>query len=132
MLFVLKSLLCTFESGPIETNPAETTLRSLFYCLFLQTLDFEAKSSYTLQVEVSNRYVDTRFLTTGPFSDVASVRLLVENVDEPPAFSSPASRMVVSEAAAVGTEVGSVSAQDPDATNSPVRYDGAERAIICS
>ncbi|XP_044076351.1 cadherin-7-like isoform X2 [Siniperca chuatsi] len=87
-----------------------------------KTLDFETKSSYMLRIEASNRYVDTRFLSTGPFSDVATVRLLVENVDEPPVFSSPVSRMVISEEAAVGTDVGSVSAHDPDATNSPVRY----------
>lgn len=86
-----------------------------------QTLDFETKSSYVLHVEASNRYVDTHFLSTGRFSDVATVRLLVENVDEPPVFSSPVSRMVVSEDAAVGTDVGSVSAHDPDATDNPVR-----------
>ncbi|XP_045907166.1 cadherin-7-like [Micropterus dolomieu] len=87
-----------------------------------KTLDFETKSSYVLHVEASNRYVDTHFLSTGRFSDVATVRLLVENVDEPPVFSSPVSRMVVSEDAAVGTDVGSVSAHDPDATDNPVRY----------
>ncbi|XP_069575394.1 cadherin-7-like [Brachyistius frenatus] len=87
-----------------------------------KTLDFETKSTYTLRVEASNRDVDTRFLSVGPFRDVATVRLLVENVDEPPVFSSSASRMVVSEAAPVGTDVGSVSAHDPDASNSPIRY----------
>ncbi|XP_070775733.1 cadherin-7-like [Enoplosus armatus] len=87
-----------------------------------KTLDFETKSSYMLRVEASNRYVDTRFLSMGPFSDVATLRLLVENVDEPPVFSSHISRMVISEEAAVGTVVGSVSAHDPDATNSPVRF----------
>lgn len=99
---------------------------SWFFHLFLQTLDFETKSSYTLHVEASNRYVDTRFLSAGPYSDTALVCVLVQNVDEPPIFSSPVSRMVVSEAAAVGTDVGSVSAYDPDTTNSPVRYDGSE------
>lgn len=89
--------------------------------LSLQALDFEAKSSYMLRVEASNRYVDARYLSTGPFSDVATVHLLVQNVDEPPVFSSSVSRMVVSEAAPVGTDVGSVVAHDPDASNSPVR-----------
>lgn len=65
--------------------------------------------------------MDARFLSSGPFSDVATVRLLVQNVDEPPVFRSPVSRMMVSEAAAVGTEVGSVLARDPDATNGPIR-----------
>lgn len=89
---------------------------------WLQNLDFETKSSYMLRVEASNLYVDARFLSSGPFSDVATVRLLVQNVDEPPVFHSSVSWMVVSEAAAVGTEVGSVLARDPDATNSPIRY----------
>ncbi|XP_036940813.1 cadherin-7-like isoform X2 [Acanthopagrus latus] len=87
-----------------------------------KTLDFETKSSYMLRVEASNRYVDARFLSAGPFSDMATVRLLVENVDEPPMFSAPVSQMVISEGAAVGTDVGSVSAHDPDSTNSPIRY----------
>lgn len=87
-----------------------------------KTLDYETKSSYTLRVEASNRYVDTRFLSLGPFIDTATLRLLVENVDEPPIFSSFVSRMLISEAAPVGSAVGSVSAHDPDATNSPVRY----------
>lgn len=47
-------------------------------------------------------------------------------MDEPPVFSSPVSMMVVSEAAAVGTDVGSVSAHDPDFINSPVRYNELE------
>uniref|UniRef100_A0A8P4G278 Cadherin domain-containing protein n=1 Tax=Dicentrarchus labrax TaxID=13489 RepID=A0A8P4G278_DICLA len=87
-----------------------------------KTLDFETKSSYTLRVEASNRYVDTRFLSMGPFSDVTTVHLLVQNVDEPPVFSSSVSRVAISEAATVGTVVGSVSAHDPDTTNSPIRY----------
>ncbi|XP_056913219.1 cadherin-7-like isoform X1 [Takifugu flavidus] len=87
-----------------------------------KNLDFETKSSYMLRVEASNLYVDARFLSSGPFSDVATVRLLVQNVDEPPVFHSSVSWMMVSEAAAVGTEVGSVLARDPDATNSPIRY----------
>lgn len=59
---------------------------------------------------------------------MATLRLLVENVDEPPVFTSSFSRLMISEAAAVGTAVGSVSAHDPDATNSPVRY--AERQLF--
>lgn len=66
--------------------------------------------------------MDARFRAQGPFSDTAMVRLVVENVDEPPVFSVPVSRMVVSEAAKVGTIIGTVSATDPDSTNSPIRY----------
>ncbi|XP_070989952.1 cadherin-7-like [Oncorhynchus clarkii lewisi] len=85
-------------------------------------LDFETKSSYTLRVEVSNRNIDLRFLSLGPFSDTATVRLIVENVDEPPVFSLPLSKMLISEAAKVGTTIGTVAAHDPDSTNSPIRY----------
>ncbi|XP_056452309.1 cadherin-7-like [Gadus chalcogrammus] len=87
-----------------------------------KVLDYEARPSYTLTVEVTNRYVDPRFVALGPFSDRATVRLLVKNVDEPPVFSSDLAKMAVSEAVDVGTSVGRVSALDPDSTNSPVRY----------
>lgn len=95
--------------------------------LSAQPLDFEAKSSYALRIEASNRHVASRYLSTLSFSDVAVVRLQVQNVDEPPVFSSSVSRMVVSEAAPVGTNVGSVAAQDPDATSSPVRLENLRR-----
>ncbi|XP_078101187.1 cadherin-7-like [Sander vitreus] len=87
-----------------------------------KTLDFETQPIFSLRVEASNRYVDSGFLSLGAFSDVVTVRLLVENVDEPPVFSSTGGQMQISEAAPAGTDVGSVSARDPDAKNSPVRY----------
>ncbi|XP_028450211.1 cadherin-7-like [Perca flavescens] len=87
-----------------------------------KTLDFETRPIFSLRVEASNRYVDARFLAPGAFSDVVAVRLLVENVDEPPLFSSAGATMQISEAAPIGTDLGSVSARDPDARNSPVRY----------
>lgn len=86
-----------------------------------QSLDFENRSTYTFRIEASNRYTDTGFLSAGPFSDVAMVRLMVENVDEPPVFSSSVSWMEVSEGARIGTDVGSVSAHDPDTPKSLVR-----------
>ncbi|KAF6720275.1 Cadherin-7 [Oryzias melastigma] len=85
-------------------------------------LDFESRSSFSLHVEVSNRIVDPRFLLVGPFSDLTTVQLQVEDVNEPPVFTPPVSWMMVSEGAPVGTVVGSVSASDPDDSNSPVRY----------
>uniref|UniRef100_A0A8D0AJV1 Cadherin domain-containing protein n=1 Tax=Sander lucioperca TaxID=283035 RepID=A0A8D0AJV1_SANLU len=87
-----------------------------------KTLDFETRPIFSLRVEASNRYVDAGFLPPGAFSDVVTVRLLVENVDEPPVFSSAGGQMQISEAVPTGTDVGSVSARDPDAKNSPVRY----------
>lgn len=94
-----------------------------------QPLDFEVKSSYTLRIEASNRHVAARYLSALSFSDVAAVRLLVQNVDEPPIFSSSISQMVVSEAAEAGTDVGTVAAHDPDATNSPVRLEVSHRDV---
>ncbi|XP_053252586.1 cadherin-7 isoform X2 [Podarcis raffonei] len=85
-------------------------------------LDYEAKASYTLRIEAANKQVDPRFLSLGPFSDMTTVKIIVEDVDEPPIFTSRLYTMVVSEAAKVGTIIGTVAAHDPDASNSPVRY----------
>ncbi|XP_064513581.1 cadherin-7 isoform X2 [Pseudopipra pipra] len=85
-------------------------------------LDFEAKTSYTLRIEAANMHIDPRFLSLGPFSDMTTVKIIVEDVDEPPVFTSRLYSMVVSEAAKVGTIIGTVAAHDPDASNSPVRY----------
>ncbi|XP_063306544.1 cadherin-7 [Pelobates fuscus] len=85
-------------------------------------LDYESKTSYTLRIEASNKHVDTRFISAGPFADTTTLKIIVEDVDEPPVFSSLLYTMVESEAAKVGTSIGTVSAHDPDASNSPVRY----------
>ncbi|XP_059803490.1 cadherin-7a isoform X1 [Hypanus sabinus] len=85
-------------------------------------LDFEKKSSYSLKIEVTNTHVDSQFEALGPFTDTATVKLVVEDVDEPPEFSSLLYKMSVSEAARVGTAIGTVSAHDPDKSNNPVRY----------
>ncbi|KAG3293754.1 cadherin 7, partial [Ictidomys tridecemlineatus] len=88
----------------------------------LQELDFEAKTSYTLRIEAANKDADPRFLSLGPFSDTTTVKIIVEDVDEPPVFSSPLYPMEVSEATQVGNIIGTVAAHDPDSSNSPVRY----------
>ncbi|XP_041100351.1 cadherin-7-like [Polyodon spathula] len=85
-------------------------------------LDFETKASYTLRIDATNKNVDPQFLSLGPFSDTANVKILVEDVDEPPVFTSAVNRMVVSEAARVGTIIGTVAAHDPDTSNSLIRY----------
>ncbi|NXW10132.1 CADH7 protein, partial [Fregetta grallaria] len=85
-------------------------------------LDFEAKTSYTLRIEAANMHIDPRFLSLGPFSDMTTVKIIIEDDDEPPVFTSRLYSMVVSEAAKVGTIIGTVAAHDPDASNSPVRY----------
>ncbi|XP_051538700.1 cadherin-7-like [Myxocyprinus asiaticus] len=91
--------------------------------IFLQRpLDYESKSSFALKIEVTNRNIDPQFLTFGPFSDTTAVKVIVEDVNEPPVFSNMVSKMVVSEAARVGTVIGSVSACDPDSSSSTIRY----------
>ncbi|GCC34976.1 hypothetical protein chiPu_0013453 [Chiloscyllium punctatum] len=83
-------------------------------------LDFEKKSSYSLKIEVTNKNTDPRFQALGPFADTTTVKLVVEDVDEAPEFNSPLYKMSVSEAAKVGTAIGTVSAHDPDTANNPV------------
>lgn len=93
----------------------------IFLITFLQDLDFEAKTSYTLRIEAANKDADPRFLSLGPFSDTTTVKIIVEDVDEPPVFSSLLYPMEVSEATQVGNIIGTVAAHDPDSSNSPVR-----------
>lgn len=84
-------------------------------------LDFEKKKVYTLKVEASNPHVESRFLYLGPFKDAATVRITVEDVDEPPAFSKLAYILQVREDAQINTTIGAVTAQDPDAARNPVK-----------
>ncbi|XP_026857076.2 cadherin-7a [Electrophorus electricus] len=106
--------------GVFRVEPDRDTQEGVI--ILQKSLDFETKTSYALKIEASNRNTDPRFRAHGPFSDTAMVRLAVDNVDEPPVFVAPLSRMAVSEAAKVGTVVGTVSALDPDSSNSPIRY----------
>ncbi|KAB0361970.1 hypothetical protein FD755_010352 [Muntiacus reevesi] len=77
------------------------------------------KTSYTLRIEAANKDADPRFLSLGPFSDTTTVKIIVEDVDEPPVFSAPLYPMEVSEATQVGNIIGTVAAHDPDSSNSP-------------
>ncbi|XP_032388209.1 cadherin-6 [Etheostoma spectabile] len=84
-------------------------------------LDFEKKPSYTVEIQVQNTQVDPRFMSAGS-KDMATVRIGVDDVDEPPLFDKASYLMEVKEDAAVGVAVGSVSAMDPDAARSMVKY----------
>lgn len=86
-----------------------------------QALDFENKNLYILKVEATNTHVDPRFLYLGPFKDSATVRIQVEDVDEPPVFSRPAYVMEVKEGVPINSVIGTVTAQDPDAAKNPVK-----------
>ncbi|XP_072136065.1 cadherin-11-like isoform X1 [Mobula birostris] len=87
-----------------------------------QGLDFEAKKSYSLKVEAANAFFDSRFVSRGPFKDTTTVKISVEDADEPPVFSQPDYVMEVNESAPAGTPVGQVHAVDHDLGRSPIRY----------
>ncbi|XP_075393083.1 cadherin-8 [Tenrec ecaudatus] len=87
-----------------------------------QPLDFETKKSYTLKVEAANVHIDPRFSGRGPFKDTATVKIVVEDSDEPPVFSSPTYLLEVHENAALNSVIGQVTARDPDITSSPIRF----------
>ncbi|KAG7271341.1 hypothetical protein CRUP_006833 [Coryphaenoides rupestris] len=73
--------------------------------------------------KVSNPVVDPRYLRKGPFKDLAGVRVLILDADEPPRFSRPRYRLDVSENCAPVCSVGRVSAVDPDTGESGnIRY----------
>lgn len=93
-----------------------------FSLFILQPLDFEKKRQYSLKVQVENLHINPRFFSVGLFRDEAVIKIVVEDVDEPPAFERPSYVMEVKEDAAKSTVIGSVSASDPDDKSSLVRY----------
>ncbi|XP_034023486.1 cadherin-10-like [Thalassophryne amazonica] len=87
-----------------------------------KALDYESKRDYEFRVEVKNTYLDSRFIQGLQFKDYATVRITVEDVDEPPVFTRNPYIIEVHEDTAAGSFVGVVSARDPDADNKPVKY----------
>ncbi|RXN12484.1 cadherin-11 [Labeo rohita] len=85
-------------------------------------VDFETKRSYTLRVEASNPHIDPRFAAWGPYKDTTTVKISVEDADEPPTFMAPGYNFEVEENAPAGTLVGRVHAKDTDIMNNPVSY----------
>ncbi|XP_026771717.3 cadherin-18 [Pangasianodon hypophthalmus] len=90
-------------------------------------LNYEKKRQYTLHIAAENTHLDPRFSHLGSFKDNATFKITVGDVDEPPVFSMDYYIMDVYENAKIGTEVGSVAAQDPDSRNSPIRYSIEQR-----
>ncbi|KAK1793752.1 hypothetical protein P4O66_001486 [Electrophorus voltai] len=85
-------------------------------------LDYESKRIYSLNVQVTNTHLDRRFSHLGPFSDTATVKITVKDVDEPPVFGRSHYIFEVDEDAPPGKSIGTVSARDPDAINHLVKY----------
>lgn len=97
-----------------------------------QAVDFESKRAYTLRVEASNVNVDPRFFAWGPFKDTATVKVTVEDEDEPPVFTASGYNFEVEENAPEKTIVGQVHAKDTDIANKPIRYEpNCRHSIIC-
>lgn len=84
-----------------------------------QPLDFETKKFYNLSVVATNIRADS--ITGGPYMDQATVKVIVEDADEPPVFTKPTYIFDVHENTAINTVIGSVTAKDQDATHSQVR-----------
>lgn len=91
------------------------------YFIVSQPLDYESKRRYMMVAEASNNHPDTRFLPLDEFSDRTTLKIFVEDVDEPPVFFSAVYEWKIPENAAVGTVVGTVSARDTDTVNNPIR-----------
>ncbi|KAL7977712.1 hypothetical protein Chor_009661 [Crotalus horridus] len=85
-------------------------------------LDFESRHSYTFRVEATNTQIDPQYIRKGPFKDVATVRVTVEDADEPPVFSRPEYHLAIYENGPPGTLVGKVTAVDLDTPSSVIRY----------
>ncbi|XP_076014282.1 cadherin-7 [Genypterus blacodes] len=90
--------------------------------VLVKPLDYESKRRFVMAAEAVNVHIDTRFLSFHDFTDRTTVKIVVEDVDEPPVFLARLYEWKVPENAAVGTVVGTVSARDTDTVNSPVRY----------
>ncbi|KAG8571342.1 hypothetical protein GDO81_011606 [Engystomops pustulosus] len=79
-------------------------------------VDFESRSRrYTIQVKAENKYNPELF-------DIATIRVYVLDVDEPPVFLEREYFMKVLESAPISSFVGSVTAKDPDSADTIIRY----------
>ncbi|KAM9120606.1 cadherin-24 [Pangshura tecta] len=87
-----------------------------------QPLDFEQRQAYALRVEAANTRVDPLYIRQGPFKDVATVHVAVEDAAEPPAFARPSYQLAVPENSPPGTVVGKITASDLDTPSSAIRY----------
>ncbi|XP_041643198.1 cadherin-8 isoform X2 [Cheilinus undulatus] len=83
-------------------------------------LDYESKRAFTLKVEATN--IRSEPSSGGPYKDSATVKIVVEDSDEPPVFSKPVYQLEVNENAPINTVIGTVTARDPDSSGSQVRY----------
>uniref|UniRef100_UPI0037E821B7 cadherin-5 n=1 Tax=Semicossyphus pulcher TaxID=241346 RepID=UPI0037E821B7 len=88
-----------------------------------QALDYETTNSYTFTVQVRDNLKNLRFPADNVNSAVttAQVNVRVLDVDEPPIFSQPIYTFTVLEERVV-SNIGTVTARDPDRANKSIRY----------
>lgn len=117
---VLTNLTAGFYRYDVDWWESSLAVLNQLSLFPLQPLDYESKRAYTLKVEATN----VRFEPSsgGPFKDTATVKIVVEDADEPPVFSKPMYSLEVNENAPINTVIGTVNARDPDSTASSVRY----------
>lgn len=84
----------------------------------MQALDFESKRYYNLTVMATNIQSSA---PGGPFMDQATIKVIVEDADEPPVFSKSTYIFDVHENAPINTAIGAVTARDQDSTRSLIR-----------
>uniref|UniRef100_A0A3B5MF03 Cadherin-12 n=1 Tax=Xiphophorus couchianus TaxID=32473 RepID=A0A3B5MF03_9TELE len=121
MTYRLEDDLIESSTFIIETDPV--TQEGVILLGMVRTpLDYESKRRYMMVAEASNNHPDTRFLPLDEFSDRTTLKIFVEDVDEPPVFFSAVYEWKIPENAAVGTVVGTVSARDTDTVKNPIRY----------
>uniref|UniRef100_A0A3B3ZSE0 Cadherin domain-containing protein n=1 Tax=Periophthalmus magnuspinnatus TaxID=409849 RepID=A0A3B3ZSE0_9GOBI len=89
-------------------------------------LDYETKRRFVMAAEALNEHPDERFLPLHEFTDRTTLKVVVEDVDEPPLFLQQPYEWKIPENAALGTVVGNVSARDTDIVDSPIRSDSAK------
>ncbi|XP_036377797.1 cadherin-7 [Megalops cyprinoides] len=90
--------------------------------LLAKPLDYESMRRFVIDAEAFNDNVDTRFLSYSEFRDQTTLHIRVEDVDEPPVFTTQKYEWKIHENLPAGTTVGAVSARDSDAAKNPVRY----------
>lgn len=100
--------------------PFKKNLISSTVLVPLQPLDYETRKAFTLKVEATN--IRSEPNSGGPYKDTATVKIVVNDSDEPPVFSKPVYLLEVNENAAINTVIGTVTARDPDSLGSVVRY----------
>lgn len=105
----------------VLARPRSSSLTAASHLFSSQPLDYETKRAYTLTIEGANTHPDPRFTHLGPFKDTTTLKIIVGDVDEPPVFPMDYYIMDVYENAPPGTDIGVVSAQDPDNARGRIR-----------